>query len=74
MIYLDDGMRGLIDNARAGGGPGISGMASRDRRPQISMQDSVVVFDRERLAYWERAKRSALRNAADRRVQREWRQ
>ena len=36
------------------------GTASRDGHPQISMKVSVLEFDRETLAYRERAKRSAL--------------
>jgi len=62
MIYLDDEIRQLIDNALAEGVPCILGTATRDGRPQISMKGSVLVFDRETLAYWERAKRSALEN------------
>ena len=65
MIYVDDEMRQLIDNAYADGCPCFLGTASKEGRPQISMKGSVLVFDRETLAYWERAKRSALDNVAD---------
>lgn len=65
MIYITDEMRQLIDNAMAEHAPCILGTASKDGRPQISMKGSVLVFDRETLAYWERAKRSALENVED---------
>ena len=65
MIYLDDAIRRLIDNALAEGVPCILGTASRDGRPQISMKGSVLVFDRETLVYWERARRSALENIGE---------
>jgi predicted pyridoxine 5'-phosphate oxidase superfamily flavin-nucleotide-binding protein len=65
MIYLNDEMRRLIDNAYADGLTCVLGTASNDGRPQISLKGSVLVFDRETLAYWERARRSALQNVAD---------
>ena len=65
MIYITDETRQLIDNAYADGVPCILGTASRDGHPQISMKGSVLVFDRETLAYWERAKRSALENVGE---------
>jgi hypothetical protein len=65
MILITDEMRHLIDQAYADGVPCFLGTASGDGRPQISMKGSVLVFDRETLAYWERAKRSALVNVAE---------
>lgn len=62
MINIDDEMRGLIDNCLADGFPCMVGTASRDGQPQISMKGSVLVYDQESLAYWERSKRSALEN------------
>ena len=41
------------------------GTASKDGEPQISPMGSVMAFDRDMLAYWERAKRSALDNVAE---------
>ena len=64
-INLSDETRHLIDNAYADGVPCILGSASKDGHPQISMKGSVLVFDRETLAYWERAKRSALENVVE---------
>ncbi len=65
MINITDEMRQLIDKAYAEDVPCILGTASKDGRPQISMKGSVLVFDRDTLAYWERAKRSALDNVGD---------
>ncbi len=62
MIHIPDDMRELVDNAGADGVACALGTASRDGRPQISMKGSVMVYDRETLAYWERARRSALEN------------
>ena len=41
------------------------GTASRDGRPQISVKGSVVAYDDQTLAYWERAKRTALENVLE---------
>ena len=41
------------------------GTASKDGEPQISPKGSVMAFNRDTLAYWERAKRSALDNIAE---------
>jgi hypothetical protein len=65
MIDIKDEMQELIDNALADGCCCIVGTASGDGQPQISMKGSVLVFDRETLAYWERARRSALENVAE---------
>ena len=65
MICLDDEIRQMIDNALEEGVCCIVGTASPQGSPQISMKGSVLVFDRETLAYWERAKRSALENVVD---------
>jgi len=65
VINLTDDMRQLIDSNLADGVPCTLGTASADGRPQISMKGSVLVFDRQTLAYWERAKRSALENIGE---------
>ncbi len=65
MINLTDDMRRIIDNNRADGVSCLLGTASRDGWPQISIKGSVLVFDRQTLAYWERAKRSALENVLE---------
>lgn len=64
MIYLDDHLRQLIDHALDDRCPMSIGTVSAEGEPQISMKGSVLVFDRETLAYWERAWRSSAANVA----------
>jgi predicted pyridoxine 5'-phosphate oxidase superfamily flavin-nucleotide-binding protein len=55
-------MKEKINNALADRSPCFVGTASKDGKPQISIKGSVLVYDDGTLAYWERAKRSALEN------------
>ena len=64
MISIDGEMRDLIDGALADRVPCFLGTASAGGEPQISMKGSVLVYDGETLAYWERSKRSARENVA----------
>ncbi len=64
MISMDGEMRDLINGALADRLPCFLGTASSSGEPQISMKGSVMAYDHETLAYWERAKRSALENVA----------
>ena len=65
MIKLTNEMRDHLDTALADGFPCLVGTASKDGWPQISPKGSVMVFDDETLAYWERAKRSGLENVRE---------
>ena len=65
MIELTDEMKELLDTALADRMACMLGTASKDGRPQISPKGSVMVFDKENLAYWERSLRSALDNVAE---------
>ena len=65
MISITGDMQEKIDNALVDKAPCFVGTASKDGKPQISMKGSVLVYDDETLAYWERAKRSALTNVQD---------
>ena len=62
MIELTDEMRDLLGTALADGFACVVGTVSKDGYPQISPKGSVMVYDRETLAYWERARRSAMDN------------
>ncbi len=62
MINLTDEMKELLYTALADGYACLLGTASKDGQPQISPKGSVMVYDRDTLAYWERSKRSALDN------------
>ncbi|MDP6453825.1 MAG: pyridoxamine 5'-phosphate oxidase family protein [SAR202 cluster bacterium] len=65
MISINGDMKEKIDSALADRAPCFVGTASKDGKPQISMKGSVLVYDDDTLAYWERAKRSALDNIQD---------
>ena len=55
-------IKDLVDRNHADGWSCIVGTSDKDGQPQLSLKGSVMVFDSETLAYWERAKRSALEN------------
>jgi general stress protein 26 len=62
MIALTDQMREMIDNALANGCPCVLATAAADGEPDIGYKGSMMVFDHESLAYWERTKRQHLKN------------
>jgi len=64
MIEITDEMKGLVDRAHADGWDCTVGTVDKDGQPQLSLKGSVMVYDSETLAYWERAKRTALENVA----------
>ena len=55
-------MRELINPALENGCPCILATASADGEPDIGFKGSMMVFDDESLAYWERTKRQHLKN------------
>jgi predicted pyridoxine 5'-phosphate oxidase superfamily flavin-nucleotide-binding protein len=62
MIELTDEMAKLVDNALEDGVPCMMGTASKAGMPNISFRGSVMVFDKQHLAYWERALNIAIQN------------
>ena len=64
MIEMTDQMRELVDRCHADGWDCTLGTVDMDGQPQLSLKGSVMVYDSETLAYWERAKRTALENVA----------
>ena len=65
---LSDDIKKRINNAWADGFPCLVATTGKDG-PNISPKGSMVVFDDEHLAYWERSKKQALGNLAhDKRV------
>ncbi len=64
MIDMTGEMQELVDRANGDGFSCTLGTADKNGQPQLSLKGSVMVFDSETLAYWERAKRSALENVA----------
>jgi len=65
MINLTDDMRNLIDNALANGFPCILASVSAEGEPDIGYKGSMMVFDNESLAYWERTKRVHMKNVKE---------
>jgi len=65
MIDMTGEMKELVDRAHSDGLSCTLGTADKDGQPQLSLKGSVMVFDSETLAYWERATRSALENVSE---------
>ena len=65
MIDLTDEMKESLYTAYADGLTCLLGTVSKKGEPQISPKGSMMVYDKETLAYWERARRSALENVGD---------
>jgi predicted pyridoxine 5'-phosphate oxidase superfamily flavin-nucleotide-binding protein len=64
LAKITQDMRVLFETALTEGVPCLLGTASADGWPEISPKGSLVVFDEETLAYWERSHRSAAKNLA----------
>jgi predicted pyridoxine 5'-phosphate oxidase superfamily flavin-nucleotide-binding protein len=65
VIALTDQMSEMIDNALANGCPCVLATASTDGEPDIGYKGSMMVFDKESLAYWERTKRQHMKNVTE---------
>ena len=55
----------MIDPALANGSPCILATAAANGEPDIGYKGSMMVFDDESLAYWERTKRQHLKNLTE---------
>jgi predicted pyridoxine 5'-phosphate oxidase superfamily flavin-nucleotide-binding protein len=62
MIELTDEMRAAFETAIADGAPALVATASKDGVPDVAYKGSVMVWDSERLAFWERAHGMTRRN------------
>jgi uncharacterized pyridoxamine 5'-phosphate oxidase family protein len=62
MIQLTEEMKTALDNALVERSPCLVATASAAGVPDVSYRGSVLVFDGERLAFWERAKLETFRN------------
>jgi len=65
MIKLSDDMRKMVDPALANGCPCILASVSGNGEPDIGYKGSVMIFDDESLAYWERTRRQHLKNVQE---------
>ncbi|MGE0545133.1 MAG: pyridoxamine 5'-phosphate oxidase family protein [Dehalococcoidia bacterium] len=64
MIDLGE-MAEPVNNALAEGNVCLVGTASSSGEPDIAFKGSVMVFDQDHLAYWERSKGQSLQNLQD---------
>lgn len=62
MIGLTDEMRDAFEAALLGGVPAIVATAGASGMPDIAFKGSLMVWDAEHLAFWERAHGTTLRN------------
>lgn len=60
MIQLTDEMQAAIDGAPGRGFACVIATASADGEPGVGFKGSMIAFDKQSLAYWERSKRSIL--------------
>jgi general stress protein 26 len=65
MIQIVDQMKDLVNNALANGCPCILATVSGEGEPDIGYKGSMMVFDDESLAYWERTKRQHMKNVQE---------
>ncbi|HZH82968.1 MAG TPA: pyridoxamine 5'-phosphate oxidase family protein [Phototrophicaceae bacterium] len=65
MISISDQVKELIDNALANGSPCILATVSADGEPDVGYKGSMMVFDNESLAYWERTRRVHMKNVKE---------
>ncbi len=64
-IALTDTMAAALDNALVQRSPCLVATASAAGVPDVSYRGSVLVFDAEHLAFWERAKGETLANLVE---------
>ena len=65
MIEITEQMKELVNRYHADGWDCTIGTVDKNGQPQLSLKGSVMVYDSETLAYWERAKRTALENVVE---------
>ena len=65
MIKLTENIAKVVDNALANGCPCMLATASKSGEPDLGPKGSMMVFNGESLAYWERSKRVHLKNVSE---------
>ena len=65
MIEITEQKKELVNRNHADGWDCTIGTVDKNGQPQLSLKGSVMVYDSETLAYWERAKRTALENVVE---------
>jgi len=61
-IELTDEMAEEINNALANGMPCLLATAGEDGEPDVAFRGSMMVYDKDHLAYWERSRIESLEN------------
>jgi uncharacterized protein len=61
-IELTDVMAEEINNALANGNPCLLATAGEDGEPDVAFRGSMMVYDEQHLAYWERSRIESLEN------------
>jgi hypothetical protein len=61
-IELTDEMAEAVNNARTNGVPCLVGTAGEDGEPDVAIRGSMMVFDKDHLAFWERSRLESLEN------------
>jgi len=64
-IHFTDEMNTLINNALADGAPCLVATASKRGEPGLGLRGSVMAFDGNHLAWWERSKRDGLEHVLE---------
>jgi hypothetical protein len=62
MIQLTDEMKVALENSLVERSPSLVATSAASGMPDVSYRGSVMVFDEEHLAFWERAKGETLAN------------
>ncbi len=65
MIELNETIASAIDNAVANAVPVLVASSSAEGMPDIAYKGSVMVFDKDHLAWWERAHGTTLANVRE---------
>ena len=65
MIQFTEEMREVVDGAVGRGYACVIATASADGEPGVGFKGSMIAFDEQSLAYWERSKRSILEDIQD---------
>ena len=65
MIEITEQMKELVNRNHADGWDCTIGTVDKNGQPQLSLKGSVMVYDSETLAYWDRSKRTALENVVE---------
>jgi hypothetical protein len=65
MAEISSDYKAPLENALDDGTPCLLGTVSADSHPEISPKGSIIVYDSDHLAFWERSHRGAAGNIAN---------